>query len=45
LFYIGTALESIAKQRGLINILDKVVIADKSTDGTQCIIDIKLARR
>jgi glycosyltransferase involved in cell wall biosynthesis len=41
LFYIGTALESIAKQRGLINILDKVVIADKSTDGTQCIIDIK----
>lgn len=41
LFYIGTALESIAKQKGIDDILDKVVIADKSTDGTQCVIDIK----
>lgn len=47
LFYIGTLLESIAKQHQqglgsyLDSYLDKVVIADKSNDGTQCIIDIK----
>jgi glycosyltransferase involved in cell wall biosynthesis len=41
LFYIGSVLEDIAKQVGIKDICDKIVIADKSSDGTQCVIDIK----
>lgn len=40
-FYIGTILSNIGRQKEINRLLDKVVIADKSTDATQCIIDLK----
>ncbi len=44
LFYIGGLLNDLANQLFIGDILDKIVIADKSNDGTQCVIDLKIEK-